>query len=126
MIKMNPRLNLLWRRLSVLLLALALLSSPAFGQATAPAPKPASTLTSAEKEAAARVHVETIREVTTALSSKEMEGRGTAQPGGDRAAKYIADRFAKLGLKPLGDAGGYLQAIKFKTTLVAPESTLKA
>jgi Zn-dependent M28 family amino/carboxypeptidase len=126
MIKMNPRQNLLWRRLSVILLALALLSSSAFGQATAPAPKPASTLTSAEKEAVARVNVETIREVTTALSSKEMEGRGTAQPGGDRAAKYIADRFAKLGLKPLGDAGSYLQAIKFKTTLVAPESTLKA
>jgi hypothetical protein len=126
MIEMNPRTHLLWRRLSILLFALALLSSSAFGQATAPAPKPASALTSAEKEAAARVKVETIREVTTALSAKEMEGRGTAQPGGDRAARYIADRFAKLGLKPLGDAGGYLQAVKFKTTLVMPESALKA
>jgi Peptidase family M28 len=55
-----------------------------------------------------------------------MEGRGTAQPGGERAAKYIADRFAKLGLKPLGDAGSYLQAIPFKSTQPLAESTVKA
>ncbi|HYJ48147.1 MAG TPA: M28 family peptidase, partial [Pyrinomonadaceae bacterium] len=126
MIEPKPGPNSLWRRLSVVLLTLALLSSHAFGQATGVAPKPASTLTPAEREASARVSAETIREVTTALSSKEMEGRGTAQPGGDRAAKYIADRFAKLGLKPLGDAGTYLQAIKFKTTMVTPDSMLKA
>jgi hypothetical protein len=126
MIEIKPRSNLLWRKLSVLLLALALLASPAFGQATATQPKPVSTLTAAEKDAATRVKVETIREVTTALSDKEMEGRGTATPGGDRAAKYIADRFTKLGLKPLGDAGTYLQAIKFKSTMVLPDSYLKA
>jgi hypothetical protein len=126
MIEITPRSNLLWRKLSVLLMALALLTSTAFGQATAVAPKPASTLTAAEREAASRVRVETIREVTTALSAKDMEGRGTAMPGGDRAAKYIADKFAKLGLKPLGDSGAYLQAIKFKSTLVLPESSLKA
>lgn len=126
MIEMSLRTNLFRRRLSALVLALALSSSLALGQAAAPATKPAQTLTAAEQEAAAQVKAETIREVTTALSAKEMEGRGTAQPGGDRAAKYIADRFAKLGLKPLGDAGGYLQAIKFKTTMVSPASTLKA
>ncbi len=76
-------------------------------------------------EAAARVKVETIKEVTAALSAKEMEGRGTAQPGGDRAAKYIADRFAKLGLKPLGDAGTFLQAIKFNSTQPLAESSFK-
>jgi hypothetical protein len=63
--------------------------------------------------------------VTAALSAKEMEGRGTAQPGGERAAKYIADRFAKLGLKPLGDAGTFLQAIKFSSTLPLSESSFK-
>jgi hypothetical protein len=83
------------------------------------------TLTAAEKEAAARVKVETIKEVTAALSAKEMEGRGTAQPGGDRAAKYIADRFAKLGLKPLGDAGTFLQAIKFNSSQPMAESSFK-
>ena len=65
--------------------------------------KPASTLTPDERKSSDRVKLETIRDITTALSSKEFEGRGTAQPGADKAAKYIADHFAKLGLKPAGD-----------------------
>ncbi|MGH9903510.1 MAG: M28 family peptidase, partial [Pyrinomonadaceae bacterium] len=70
--------------------------------------------------------LETIREATVALSSNEMQGRGTAQPGADRAARYLADQFAKLGLKPRGDASTYLQAINFKITQVMPESSVKA
>jgi hypothetical protein len=105
----------------------ALFTSPAFGQGSAATPpKPTATLTAAEKEAAALVKVETIKDVTAALSAKEMEGRGTAQAGGERAAKYIADRFAKLGLKPLGDAGSYLQTIKFNGTQPLAESSFKA
>ncbi len=65
-----------------------------------------------------------MKETVKALAADEMQGRGTAQPGGDKAAKYLADRFAKLGLKPLGDNNTYLQAIKFKETLVAPESSI--
>ncbi|MBA2731934.1 MAG: hypothetical protein H0U54_03470, partial [Acidobacteria bacterium] len=124
--KSNPFSIHLWRKLSALLLTIALLTSPAFGQATAVAPKPAATLTAAEKKAATLVKVETIKEVTAALSAKEMEGRGTAQAGGERAAKYIADKFAKLGLKPLGDAGSYHQAIKFSGTQPLAESSFKA
>ena len=125
--KSNPFAHLAGRKLSALLL-MALLAAPsAFGQATAVATKPAATaLTPAEQKAAALVKVETIRGVTTTLSAKEMEGRGTAQPGGDRAAKYIADRFTKLGLKPLGDAGTYLQAINFKSSQPLAESSVKA
>ncbi|MDT4895697.1 MAG: hypothetical protein QOH25_774 [Acidobacteriota bacterium] len=123
--KSNPFSNLAGRKLAALLLLVALFTSPVFGQATAVAPKPAATLSNAEKEAAARVKVETIKEVTTALSAKEMEGRGTAQAGGDRAAKYIADRFAKLGLKPLGDAGSFLQAIKFSSSQPLTDSSFK-
>jgi hypothetical protein len=126
--KSNPFSHLAWRKVSALLLAFAIFTAPVFGQgsAAATATQLAATLTAAEKEAAALVRVETIREVTAALSAKEMEGRGTAQPGGDRAAKYIADRFSKLGLKPLGDAGSYLQAIKFSGTQPLAESSFKA
>lgn len=124
--KSNPFANHAGRRLSALLLVVALVAPSAFGQATAVATRPAATLTAAEQKAAALVRVETIRDVTTALAAKEMEGRGTAQPGGDRAAKYIADRFSKLGLKPLGDAGSYLQAINFKSSQPLPDSSVKA
>ncbi len=124
--KSNPFANPAGRRLPALLLVAALVAPSVFGQATAVATRPAAALTPAEQKAAALVRVETIRDVTTALSDKAMEGRGTAQPGGDRAAKYIADRFTKLGLKPLGDAGSYLQAVNFKSSQVMPESFVKA
>ncbi len=106
-----------------LLLAYVLLLTTAFGQTAAP--QNASTLSAAEREASTRVKVETLREVTTALADKAMEGRGTGQAGGERAAKYIADKFAKLGLKPLGDAGGYLQAVSFRSSQLAPETSVK-
>jgi Zn-dependent M28 family amino/carboxypeptidase len=106
-----------------LLLAYVLLLTTALGQTAAP--QTASTLSAAEREASARVKVETLREVTTALADKAMEGRGTGQAGGERAAKYIADKFAKLGLKPLGDGGSYLQAVKFKSAQLMPESSVK-
>lgn len=107
-------------------LVVALLSSSALGwqsAATATATKPAPTLTSAERKAANRVKLETIRDVTTTLSSNEFEGRGTGQPGADKAARYLADRFAKLGLKPAGENGTYLQSIKFRVAQVLPESS---
>ena len=109
-------------------LVVALLSSSALAwqsAATATATKAAATLTSAERKAADRVKLETIRDVTTTLSSNEFEGRGTGQPGADKAARYLADRFAKLGLKPGGENGTYLQPIKFKSAQVLPESSFK-
>ena len=114
--------------LSALLASVMLFSAvaPALGWqqgATAPAKQSTATLTSAEKKAADRVKLETIRELTTRLASKEFEGRGTGQPGADKAANYLADHFAKLGLKPGGDNGTYLQPIKFRSTMVLPSSS---
>ncbi|MFQ5739300.1 MAG: M28 family peptidase [Acidobacteriota bacterium] len=39
-----------------------------------------------------------------ALSSDDMEGRGTATAGEEKAARYIQERFQSLGLAPLGDS----------------------
>lgn len=125
------RNNLQHRGFLSALLATVLLSSSAFAwqqrtaATVAPTKKPAATLTTTEKKAAGRVKLETIREVTTALSSNEFEGRGTGQPGADKAAQYLADRFAKLGLKPAGENGTYLQPIKFKAAEILPESSFK-
>ncbi|HEX8746818.1 MAG TPA: M20/M25/M40 family metallo-hydrolase [Pyrinomonadaceae bacterium] len=119
-----------WRTpLAAALLIATLLSSISLGWQQAAATvtvKPASTLSAAEKAAASLVTAEAIRKVTTELSAPDMQGRGTAQPGGVRAARYIADRFSKLGLKPLGDGGTYLQGIRFKSSQVMPDSSIKA
>ena len=68
---------------------------------------------------------ETIREVTTTLASREMEGRGIGQPGGERAAKYIAGKFAAFGLKPGGDASTFFQKIKFRSETELPGTSFK-
>ncbi len=87
------------------------------GTATAPA-----ALSAIEKQIADKITVATIKEYTNALAAPEMEGRGTMQPGGDKAANWIADRFQKMGLKPLGERSGYLQKIEFKESVAATET----
>jgi len=95
------------------------------GVAVAPTRKAAATLSAAERKASARIKLQTIRDVTTKLSAPEFEGRGTGQSGADKAAQYLAGRFAKLGLKPAGENGTYLQQIKFKTTQILAETSVK-
>ena len=47
------------------------------------------------------------------LASDELEGRGTGQPGNDKAAAYIARQLAAYGVLPGGDGPGYLQTFEF-------------
>ncbi len=47
------------------------------------------------------------------LAADEMEGREAATPGHQRAAEYVAGKFAEMGLKPLGDQDSYFQSIDF-------------
>lgn len=109
------------KQMTALLVSL-LLFGQIFAQTTAPA---VGSLSATEREIAEKTTVATIKEYTSALAAPEMEGRGTMQPGGDKAANWIAERFQKLGLKPLGDKGSYLQSIEFKETVFSPETTLK-
>lgn len=96
------------------------------GVGSSAASRPAAALSTAERKAVDNVDVATIRDVTSALSAPDMEGRGTATPGGNRAAAYIADRFKRLGLKPLGDNGSYLQAVPFLSSQILPATSFSA
>src|ERR1041385_7061686 len=82
-------------------------------------------LSSIEQAATAQVKSDTIRDVVTTLSSKEMEGRGSAQAGGERAAQYLAEKFAKAGLKPPGGEPSYQQQIKVDVQTLLPGTQLK-
>ena len=108
------------RAMSAMLVSLLI-----FGQIFAQTVTPAKAVLAAEEqELAAKIDIQTIKDATAALSSDEMEGRGTMQPGGDKAANWIADRFKSLGLKPLGDKASYLQKIDFKETAPTAETAL--
>ncbi|RYG24500.1 M28 family peptidase [bacterium] len=43
------------------------------------------------------------------LAGPETQGRGTGQPGFQKAAEYIAAQFKAAGLKPMGENGTYFQ-----------------
>jgi hypothetical protein len=45
------------------------------------------------------------------LASDEFEGRGSGTPGEERAAEYVAERFRKLGLEPLGEGQTPFQTV---------------
>jgi hypothetical protein len=111
------------RQLSVLL-AILLVTSTALGWSQTTAPVTTKALSATERQLVESINLATIKETVNALAADEMQGRGTAQPGGDKAAAYLADRFAKLGLKPLGANNTYLQPVKFKETFVSPETTI--
>lgn len=49
------------------------------------------------------------------LADPLLEGREAGTRGYDLAAAYVASQFAQWGLKPMGDAGGYAQAVPLKT-----------
>lgn len=59
------------------------------------------------------------------LASDSLEGRGAGTEGGRKAARYLAEWFSRLGLKPLGEAQGqgpagpYGQAFTFTSALRA-------
>ena len=109
------------RRIASALCCLVLLSTVVAQQ---PAPSTGTTLSADEQSLANAIKTETIKTITADLAADDMQGRGTMQPGGDKAAAYIADRFAKLGLKPLGNKDTYLQTVKFRETRILPDARI--
>jgi hypothetical protein len=80
------------------------------------------TLSSLEQRAIGAVRADTVRDVTTALAAAAMEGRGAAQAGGERAAAYLAGRFATAGLKPGAGSSSYYQRIDVNVDTLMPDT----
>ncbi|MEX2244006.1 MAG: M28 family peptidase [Fimbriimonadaceae bacterium] len=57
------------------------------------------------------------------LAGPECQGRGTGQPGYQKAAEYVADQFKALGLIPIGDNGTYFQGVPFTSTSIDESAT---
>ncbi len=56
---------------------------------------------------------EKIRASVKELADDKYAGRYPGTPGGDAAAKYIADQLSSYGVKPAGDKGTYFQKVPF-------------
>jgi Zn-dependent M28 family amino/carboxypeptidase len=76
----------------------------------------------AAKARTPKVDAERIRTHVKYLASDELEGRGTGQEGGERAAAYIAQEFSSYGLLPAGENGTYFQNVPMVGVKTLPET----
>jgi hypothetical protein len=72
------------------------------------------------------INAEQSRKWLEFLAGPETLGRGTGQPGYQRAAEYIADHLRTFGLKPIGEDGTYFQNVPFIRTRVNPASAISS
>ena len=99
---------LLMKNLFLLGTLLATLPAAAQKKATKPAPKTTA------------VSAATVTRVVTALAADDMQGRGTGQPGGLKAAQFLAAEFKRIGLKPLPGKTGFEQTFTVYQGLTSP------
>lgn len=66
----------------------------------------------------AAITVAAAQEYLGYLAGPECMGRGTGQPGYQKAAEYVADKLKEFGFKPAGDNGTYFQNLPFNSTQV--------
>ena len=57
------------------------------------------------------VSAATVARVVRALAADDMQGRGTGQPGGLRAAQFLAAEYGRIGLQPLPGQSGFEQVL---------------
>ena len=77
--------------------------------------------TSALAQTVPPVPVQTLKDVTQTLSSNAFEGRAPTSGAEAKTVAYIADRFAKAGLKP-GNHGSWYQDVPMVEITTAPSS----
>ena len=104
------------RRQGALRLCALVVGALCLASTAAVAADPPPGLSSAEREVFQLIKARIIRDATKALADDRMEGRGTLQPGGDKAAAWIADHMKSIGLAPGGEGGTYLQQIPLVAT----------
>src|SRR5215468_5123825 len=78
------------------------------GTLLAQAPEPAKGIKYAQ------INPADLKEWLTYLASDELQGRQVFTEGYGLAASYVADHLRQWGVKPIGEAGTYLQTVKLK------------
>lgn len=68
------------------------------------------------------ISVENLQHHINFLGSDSLEGRGAGTHGGELAAQYLANEFAKLKLIPIGDDSSYFQNIPMHGSKPLPNS----
>lgn len=80
-------------------------------------------LPTAAQQAMNSIDAEKIRATVKYLSDDSLQGRGTGQKGGDKAADWIAAQFKSYGLVPAGENGTYFQSVGFYGITTDPQQS---
>src|SRR5262245_47969430 len=72
------------------------------------------------------ISAERIKAHVAYLASDRLEGRGPGTAGEELTIEFLANEFKKVGLKPLGERGSYLQPVPLMRVVTSPKSTLRA
>jgi hypothetical protein len=123
---MNPRF--LRRRTGVTALFAVLLSACATTapapQAPAPLAATAPTVDHAELVRAKRtITAEDMAHRIGVLAHDSMRGRDTPSPELEQTARYLAEEFRRMGLRPAGDGDSYIQRFPYLPVALDPEAT---
>ena len=95
---------------TTLLLGALLATLPAAAQKKPAKPAPKATAVSAA----------TVARVVKTLAADDMQGRGTGQPGGLKAAQFLAAEFKRIGLQPLPGQPDFEQTLTVYQGLTSP------
>ncbi|MBA3658555.1 MAG: M28 family peptidase [Gemmatimonadales bacterium] len=92
--------------------------------AGAQAPPPTSTTaTAASTRAASTISAADVQRRIGIIADDSMAGRDTPSPGLESTARYVAGEFARLGLRPGGDSGSFLQRYAITERRLRPDSS---
>src|SRR2546425_1108646 len=78
----------------------------------------------AVQQAARTISPEDIRRRIGIIADDSMRGRDTPSPELDEVARYIAREYRRLGLKPGGDRGTFIQRYSLDRVQIVPESSV--
>lgn len=78
------------------------------------------------------INLEGLKADLTVLSHDSLEGRNTGSEGENKAATFLANKYERLGLEPVGDNGTYFQKVEltqpistsFTYTVYSPEGEI--
>jgi peptidase M28-like protein len=76
------------------------------------------------QRAAQSISADDIRRRVGIIADDSMRGRDTPSPGLEKTAAYIAREFRRLGLKPAGDNGSFLQRYALDQVKIVGDSTV--
>ncbi|HWJ71022.1 MAG TPA: M28 family metallopeptidase [Sphingobium sp.] len=96
--------------------ALLCLAAPAPARTNPPAAAAEALIPEAQLPLDPRFSAARVKADISFLADDLLEGRDTGSVGHEIAARFVAQRFAALGLAPMGDAGGWFQRITFQQT----------